>query len=74
MKHQLCVQDIQHNPVLLKGDGDKSSAAKMAGLEDAGKDDKKEQRRKKATGSLRQLIALQFFFTRAAFAVGLATL
>ena len=56
--HQLCVQDIQQNPALLKGDGDKASAAKMAGLEDAGKEDKKEQRRKKASGLLRPLILL----------------
>ena len=46
----LCVQDIQQNPALLKGDGDKASAARVAMLEDAAKEDKKEQRRKKAAG------------------------
>ncbi|KAL8584472.1 hypothetical protein ACOMHN_032090 [Nucella lapillus] len=47
-------KDIRDNPALLKGDGDKTSAAKMAGLEDAGKEDRKEQRRKKATAGSRK--------------------
>ncbi|XP_076444457.1 E3 UFM1-protein ligase 1-like [Babylonia areolata] len=45
---QKAEKDVQENPALLKGDGDRTSAAKMAGLEDAGKEDKKDQRRKKA--------------------------
>lgn len=50
MKFKFHQQDIKLNPIMLKGDGDKFSAAKLAGGDDGGKDDKKDQRRKKAAG------------------------
>ncbi|KAK7107301.1 E3 UFM1-protein ligase 1-like [Littorina saxatilis] len=51
---QKAEKDIQENPAILKGDGDKSSASKMSALEDVGKEEKKEQRRKKATAGSRK--------------------